>query len=152
MNTKTDFRAGQRVFDEWLRNAGLRLRHTAELGLQTDDTGWEHFAWTLTVANGPATDPSSVGFEFPFKQGTAHTKKPTLVDIMAALLSDASCVAGNSFTEFCDELGYDRDSRKAEETYKQIQVSNGRLLKLFRVSSLGSLVDKAQPLLEAAGL
>lgn len=153
MTTSTDYKKGQRAFNGWLVGHGLKLAKVTELGLQNDD-GWEHFAWTLTVENNYTAylNPDECSYDFPFKQGTGHTKKPTLVDIMSALLSDAGCVVGYDFTEFCDNLGYDRDSRKAADIYAQIQVSNGRLLKLFRTTNLSALLAEAQPLMEAAGL
>lgn len=156
---KTDYKSGQRAFNDWLVGHGLKLVKVNELGLQRDDDGWEHFAWALTVTNyrnsyvkhGLQTDEGS--FEFPFKQGTAHTKKPTLVDITAALLSDAETIINtDSFEDWAANLGYDTDSRKAEETYRQIQVNTGRLLRLFRTTDLAALLKKYEPLREAAGL
>lgn len=44
---------------------------------------------------------------------------PTLEDVMYGLMSDSDCVRfGQSFEDFCGDLGYDEDSRKAEGVYK----------------------------------
>ena len=43
---------------------------------------------------------------------------PTAADLLHCLVLDASC-AENTFEEWCSELGYDTDSRKAEEIYNQ---------------------------------
>lgn len=43
---------------------------------------------------------------------------PTIEDVLYCLLADASCVQyGQTFEEFCSELGYDTDSRKAEKIF-----------------------------------
>ena len=43
---------------------------------------------------------------------------PTLTDVMYALVSDAQCVCGGqSFDDFCSDLGYDNDSREAESIF-----------------------------------
>jgi len=43
---------------------------------------------------------------------------PTLEGVLHALISDAGCVRyGQSFDEFCEDSGYDNDSRKAERAY-----------------------------------
>lgn len=145
----TDYKAGQRKFDRWLREShGLTLS-VQDNGLQTDSDGWQHFAWTMTVRHGRNGEP----YEFPYRAGVAHKGKPTLVDIVGALFSDAQCVAyAQDFTEFCAELGYDSDSRKALDTYQSVQVNNGRLLRLFNVDSLTTLLRQAEPYMEAAGL
>src|ERR1700690_1900550 len=56
--------------------------------------------------------------EFYFSQGAAHTKPPTLPEILDCLASDAATVENaRSFEDFAAELGYDPDSRAAEKTY-----------------------------------
>lgn len=133
----------------WLTGHGIRLTKVEDLGMGRNDDGWEHFVWTLTVENRYMTPCS---YQFPYRQGTAHTQKPTLVDIMSALLSDASCVLGRDFEEFCGDLGYDPDSRKAESLYATIVENNTKLCKLFRTTDLDGLLAKYEPLREAAGL
>lgn len=55
----------------------------------------------------------------PFFQGPAHTSEPTAADVLSCLVSDASSFeSARSFEEWCGDLGYDTDSRKAERTYK----------------------------------
>jgi hypothetical protein len=63
----------------------------------------------------------SYGFRLP--------KTPKPWDVLFSLCSDA--IMGNmSFKEFCNEFGYDEDSRKAEATYKQC-VQMSAKLKVF---------------------
>lgn len=52
-----------------------------------------------------------------FSMGMAHQgKEPRTEEVLSCLLSDASC-AQEDFAEWCSNLGYDEDSRKAERTY-----------------------------------
>jgi hypothetical protein len=56
-------------------------------------------------------------FTTPFFQGSAHTKEPTAADVLSCVCMDAS-FGEQSFEDFCSDLGYDPDSRKAEQTWK----------------------------------
>jgi hypothetical protein len=151
MNSKQQYAAGQREVLRWLTGYGIRLKRVNDLGMQRDDDGWDHFAWSVWVENWRGTDEPTQ-YAFPYRMGLAHTRKPTLVDIMAALLSDASCVVDRDFEEFCSDLGYDTDSVRAKVLYDTIIVNNAKLAKLFRTTDLGGLLDKYEPLREEAGL
>jgi hypothetical protein len=60
---------------------------------------------------------------------------------MSALLSDATCVlGGRGFEDFCGDLGYDPDSRKAEKLFNQIVENNAKVCKLFRTTDLDDLL------------
>lgn len=50
--------------------------------------------------------------------GPAWKKEPTAADVLACLVRDVSA-GEQSFEEFCSDMGYDEDSRKAENTHKQ---------------------------------
>lgn len=52
-----------------------------------------------------------------FFMGSAHTSEPTAADVLACLVSDTSA-GDQSFEDFCSDLGYNVDSRKAERVYK----------------------------------
>ncbi len=54
--------------------------------------------------------------------------KPLIEDVLHALISDASC-GSDTFPEFCANLGYDTDSRKALETYLACQENSEKLRK-----------------------
>jgi len=56
-------------------------------------------------------------YSFDYFMGLALAHEPAAYDTLESLLSEAQC-GDNSFEEFCAELGYDTDSRKAEATYK----------------------------------
>ena len=49
----------------------------------------------------------------------SRPKKPNKKDVLFALYMDANCVHnGESFEDFCSELGYDTDSRSAYKAYE----------------------------------
>lgn len=55
-----------------------------------------------------------------FSMGYGHNgRMPELADVLDCLVSDASSVRNSrGFEDWCADLGYDTDSRKAEKTYK----------------------------------
>lgn len=58
----------------------------------------------------------------PFSQGPAICKEPTAADVLDCIASDVASVAGlQGFEEWCANLGYDPDSRKAEKTFRAIE-------------------------------
>lgn len=53
-----------------------------------------------------------------WSQGPGVNGEPTAADFLRSLSLDASYVAnGQTFDDFCGELGYDMDSREAERIY-----------------------------------
>lgn len=63
-----------------------------------------------------------------FSQGYGHNGvEPKAADVLDCLASDASSVENTSFEDWCDEMGWDSDSRKAERTYKACQHGAKRL-------------------------
>jgi hypothetical protein len=64
-----------------------------------------------------------------FSQGYGIQGEPTLESVLNCLISDSTC--GETFEEFCDNLGYDNDSRKAEKTFNTILKQTSKLKKLL---------------------
>lgn len=56
---------------------------------------------------------------------------PTLADALGALLLDGSAIDRGSFEEWADEYGYDRDSRKAEASYRACLETGLKLRKVL---------------------
>lgn len=54
------------------------------------------------------------------------------MEVLGCVLSDASSGEADSFAEFCAELGYDDDSRKAEKIYAACQQITKKLRQLLR--------------------
>lgn len=69
-----------------------------------------------------------------FSTGAA-IPNPILEDVLWCLIQDSHCVAyGQTFDDFCSELGYDSDSRSAERIYKAIKSQSSKLSKFLGMS------------------
>jgi|SRR5436190_14540955 hypothetical protein len=73
-----------------------------------------------------------------FSQGPAIEREPTVEDVLDCLASDASGCA-STFEDWCADLGYDSDSRKAEQTYRLIREQSEKLAALLG-SAYGELL------------
>jgi|CXWL01.1.fsa_nt_gi hypothetical protein len=78
-----------------------------------------------------------------YHQGSAHKKPPTPADVLFCLISDAQCADGHDFEDFCLDLGYSPDSRKALTTYLDCQ-STGRRLRTFLGKDFATFAEAAQ--------
>jgi hypothetical protein len=82
-------------------------------------------AWTVTLKF------EKRQMSIPFFQGYGHNgKEPELKSVLSSLVSDWNC-GKDDFEDFCSNLGYDQDSRKAESTWKACRASGTKLEKLF---------------------
>ena len=86
--------------------------------------GRECHAWTVTLSwYGPEGKRHSrqkpLTITVSFFQGVAHENKPTPADVLSSSLVDASVEDYGTFEEWCAELGYKTDSRKAARTYRE---------------------------------
>ena len=67
-----------------------------------------------------------------FSQGLGIQGEPTLESVLGCLLSDSfSFSNGDTFKDFCENYGYDYDSRKAEKTFKATIKQTSKLKKLL---------------------
>ncbi len=67
-----------------------------------------------------------------FSQGYGIQGEPTLESVLGCLLSDSfSFSNGDTFKDFCENYGYDYDSRKAEKTYQATIKQTSKLKKLL---------------------
>lgn len=69
-------------------------------------------------------------FTIYFSQGSAYTNPPTVAEILYSLAMDASSAHG-CFEDFCSEMGYDTDSRRAYETWGTCNQTRVRLIRMF---------------------
>lgn len=74
-----------------------------------------------------------------FSQGIAITENPKQKDVLYCLQSDSSC-ADYSFDDFCNEFGYDNDSRQAERTHKAI-IRQTKKLRQFMGDKYNEFID-----------
>lgn len=76
-----------------------------------------------------------------FSQGSAHTKAPTLADIIDCLASDASSFDNaDSFEDWASDMGWDEDSRKAERCYRAVEKQRGELAELLTADQFDALL------------
>lgn len=74
----------------------------------------------------------------PFFHGPAICHDPTASDVLECIVSDA--YAGQlGFADFCDEYGYDHDSRDAERTHKACQKMARRTERFLSFVGTGTL-------------
>lgn len=71
-----------------------------------------------------------------FSQGAAHTKAPTVGDVLECLASDQT---DESFDDWCSNYGLDTDSRSAERTYKAVTRSSKALARFLGADLLADL-------------
>lgn len=103
------------------------------LGRQNRD-GWECFAYAVTLKSTIYPNPASCTVEF--YNGIGHIFKdtgtpaaPLPFSVLSTILLDDA--KGASFEDWCDELGFDTDSRKALSMYLQCQEQTARFKRAF---------------------
>lgn len=90
--------------------------------------GWMPGEWVSCVKDAANPKPS---FGHGVKVWCKVTPTPpTTEDVLDSLRSDAESVAWSTFEDWCLELGYDTDSRRAERSYHACQ-ENAQRLRLF---------------------
>ena len=77
-----------------------------------------------------------------FSMGPALTGEPKVSEVMESLLSDS--LVEQDFHEFCRDMGYDEDSRKAERVHKACLRIRDRLRVLLDTDDLAEVWNKAQ--------
>lgn len=80
-------------------------------------------------------------FKTYYSQGSAYTGEPKPEDVLECLVSDAQAAGPEtSFENFCDDFGYDTDSRKAERVYKACQRTGKHLKRLLGEEAYDTLL------------
>lgn len=117
---------------------------------------WEHFNWTITIKGVECNYNMGMGhFKIAMKKPVGYVQRtlshpeiekafnrqefyysntlfiriPRVRDVLYSLASDASC-SRESFKDFCSNLGYDEDSRKALSMYLSCQESEHKLRRM----------------------
>lgn len=65
-----------------------------------------------------------------FSQGSAHTKEPSIYDILTCLRSDY-IEPETSFENFCSDTGYETDSLRALKIFKAVRVQSEKVRKFI---------------------
>lgn len=71
------------------------------------------------------------------------TKSPDIAGVLHSLIMDSSACA-QSFSNWCDDYGYDSDSIKARDTYDACQVNSDKLCKVFTRVQIEQLQEMLQ--------
>lgn len=110
----------------------------AYIGKRISDD-WEHDAFSVSIN----------GIDFSYKTGLGHRTElkrgfwpllvhaPAIDDVLHALILDAESGSEN-LGDFCANLGYDEDSRKALEIYLECQKTHNKVRGILPIS-----IDKA---------
>ncbi len=104
---------------KWMRCADCKGTST-RAPKDTDDWRDSAVEWRVVLQMGGRM------LEVPFWTGVGITDTPTAADILNCLADDAHS-ATDSFDDWCANMGYDTDSRKALETYTECQRIGGKL-------------------------
>ena len=116
---------------------GMVITRLATRPYNLSDWGAGARHWGFTITRG---DEYS-GF---YTQGSALTGIPTLLDVLSCVLSDAQ-YAEYEFDDFCDDMGYDTDSRRAERVHgacKQAAAGVARLLTSSEREDLTTMIQE----------
>jgi hypothetical protein len=113
--------------------SGIGHRKLAE-GVKKDPKGFR-----VVVGSGA---PEVMSTEQAVERGWLYVVYPTLADVMSCLISDAESVRGETFIDWCDNMGTNQDSRQALDNYLACQKTY--------VELRGLLNDKYVDVVEAA--
>lgn len=61
-----------------------------------------------------------------FSMGYGHSREPSTYDVLECMRSDSGS-AGDTFEDFCANLGYDIDSRKAYQIWENVRIQDAKL-------------------------
>ena len=106
-----------KTMKQYIKRNNIRVEVTRDRGAQADPDGWEHHAYVLRLVWDDGAQSRFMD-DIPWRQGygieTTPDEEPATV--LDALVSDANAYdQARSFEDFCNEFGYDTDSRRAAE-------------------------------------
>ncbi len=77
----------------------------------------------------------------------AKQYRPAVADILDCLAGDAGCIENSpAFNDFCDDMGYDTDSRKAKRTHEVILEQSAKLRSILGAVPYAQLVEDIERL------
>ena len=74
-----------------------------------------------------------------------HGAEPTAAEVLSCLASDSSSVDNSGFEDWCSELGYETDSRKAKKTFEACEHAAKRLLNFLGSDLYNQLLYETEP-------
>lgn len=118
---------------------------------ETKRDSWACDEWRVLFDKRAQSGGRNAEYSVPYYIGTGHRKPqrkswdktprpvaPTAASVLHGLLLDASA-GDDSFADWCDNYGYDTDSRKALETYLACQETAQKLAQLFTAEQRATL-------------
>lgn len=144
--TQPDTAETYRTLEERIAEYHLRMTVTridARPDRDGDWVGARHWRCHIMTGKGNPQHPARMWVNF--SQGSAFHADPELLEVLDCLVSDASSANG-SFEDFCSELGWDTDSRKAERTYRACKRTRAALVRLVGESGLDDLAYRTERL------
>ena len=100
----------------------------------------QSYKCTLTFKSSGAGRPKT--WTLPFFVGPAWSDTPSVYDVLECLFSDASA-GQETFESFCEEYGYNSDSRKAYATWEKC-VKTDRKLRRFLGSEFDAIAEEVR--------
>lgn len=123
-------------FSEAIRSLGSFSCRSKPDHAHKPDEDWGRSAshWKVTLRNGKKS--LTVGYHM----GSAHRGEPVCTDVLHSVISDAQMFyQARGFEDFCGDLGYDPDSRKAEKFWKSIKATAPKVKRFVAPYSLDEL-------------
>lgn len=116
----------EKKFSDYLETVGFNYSVEYK-GEQTRDN-WKCDAWVFTI--------KGQGFGFDYYTGLGNRKankpsKPQIAGLLYSIIMDG-IACDMTFEDWCGDLGYDTDSRKALETYLLCQSNSAKYKKIFK--------------------
>jgi hypothetical protein len=121
------------------------------LGKRTRD-GWEHDAWYVTLSRAGHSEDFNYRTGLGLRQYATGPKNPrrrprpvppSAADVLHSLILESSA-ADQTFESWCDEFGYDSDSRKAEATYRACLANADKLARVLDRQAREELAELLQ--------
>ena len=103
-----------------MNTLNVTIKHT---GASRWDDGTPRKDWRITLLMNGKTE------DFVYHTGTGCKGAPAPTDVIACLADDAR-FGGELFADFCDNCGYEADSRRALDTYLACQQTAVQLRRL----------------------
>lgn len=127
--------------DRLKEDGNIRIK-SKHLVLDNSD-GWKHDKWEVTITNlgnGKSLTTSYMTGMGLRKHG--ELTKPELADVLHSLISDATSYQNaNDFDDWCASMGFDSDSRKAENTWNACTKIHKDLVKLLGSELIEELAE-----------
>jgi hypothetical protein len=101
------------------------------------------YVMRITTKRGYMDVPYSIGSGLTHENG--KVKHPTADDILCSVFQDYYIIESNrTFDDFCNEFGYDTDSRKALDMYLKLQEHYTKFVQTFTHDDIQAIAKVAE--------